>query len=139
MQRTNVYQANYRTTSIFPSFLAPPLLSCTIPYGGTVQRLSFVCSTREVCCSYTLWNIQNLGAVSPPSSNKIAVIPTLALGNTNNFAQEAQTRPRIISYYIVLGRELIPQGAYRNSYSSTNTMGFWDGKYPVIRMIHDRG
>jgi len=30
-----------------------------------VQRLSFECSTSEVCCSYTLWNIQNLGAVPP--------------------------------------------------------------------------
>jgi len=28
-----------------------------------VQGLSFVCSTREVCCPYPLWNIQNLGAV----------------------------------------------------------------------------
>ena len=31
-----------------------------------VQRLSFVCSTGEVCCPYLLWNMQNLGAVLVP-------------------------------------------------------------------------
>jgi len=30
-----------------------------------VQRLNYVCSTREFYCPYTLWNIRNLGAMPP--------------------------------------------------------------------------
>ena len=33
--------------------------------GAEVRGLSFVCSASEVCWLYSLWNIQNLGAVPP--------------------------------------------------------------------------
>ena len=47
-------------------------------HSTEVQHLSFVCSTSEVCCSYLLWNTQNLGA-APPYLSDVLLFPPINL------------------------------------------------------------